>query len=275
MAEPPRARARLPEARPADGDAVMSWNATERFSDRADAYVRARPTYPDAVVTHLEQADALSAGATVVDLGVGTGLSAEPFLRAGYAVIGVEPNDAMRESGDRFLAAWPRYRSAKGTAEDTGLPAHCAQLAIAGQAFHWFDPPRARAEALRILAPGGWAALMWNDRVVTGDAFAEGYERLCHRFGRDYDRIRTRHVDPQALAEFFGRVPALAEFAHVRRLDFETMAALAESASYLPAPGSEMHAPMLAALRLLFDASSRDGMISLRYRLRVHYARLA
>jgi SAM-dependent methyltransferase len=244
---------------------VTSWNSTERFSDRADAYVRARPTYPDAVVARLELVGALAAGAAVVDLGVGTGLSAEPFLRAGYAVIGVEPNDAMRESGDRFLAAWPRYRSVKGTAEATGLPAHCAQLAIAGQAFHWFDPPRARAEALRILAPGGWAALMWNDRVTEGDAFAEGYEALCHRFGRDYDRIRTRHVDSAALAEF----------AHLRRLDFETMAALAESASYLPAPGSADHAPLMRALRALFDAHSRDGMISLRYRLRVHCARLA
>lgn len=250
-------------------------NPTERFSDRADAYVRARPTYPEAVVAHLERAGALSAGATVVDLGVGTGLSAEPFLRAGYAVIGVEPNDAMRESGDRFLAAWPRYRSVKGTAEDTGLPPHCTQLVIAGQAFHWFEPPRARAEALRILAPGGWAALMWNDRVTEGDAFAEGYERLCHRFGRDYDRIRTRHVDPEALAEFFGRVPALAEFGHVRRLDFETMAALAASASYLPAAGSAAHASLTQALRELFDACGSDGMIALRYRLRVHYAPLA
>jgi SAM-dependent methyltransferase len=254
---------------------VTSWNSTERFSDRADAYVRARPTYPDAVVAHLELVGALAAGAAVVDLGVGTGLSAEPFLRAGYAVIGVEPNDAMRESGDRFLAAWPRYRSVKGTAEATGLPAHCAQLAIAGQAFHWFDPPRARAEALRILVPGGWAALMWNDRVVTGDAFAEGYERLCHRFGRDYDKIRTRHVDSAALARFFSRVPALAEFTHVRRLDFETMAALAASASYMPAPGSAQYAPLMRALRELFDAHAGDGMIALRYRLRVHCARLA
>jgi len=249
-------------------------NSTERFSDRADAYVRARPNYPDAVVAHLERAGALAKGSPVVDLGVGTGLSAEPFLRAGYAVIGVEPNDAMRESGDRFLATYPRYRSVKGTAEATGLPDRCAQLAVAGQAFHWFDPPLARTEALRLLVPGGWAALMWNDREITGDPFAEGYERLCHRFGRDYDRIRARHVDPEALAEFFGRVPGMAEFAHVRRLDFATMAALASSASYLPAPGTPQHEPLMAALRLLFDASSSNGMIALRYRLRVHYAPL-
>jgi hypothetical protein len=67
----------------------------------------------------------------------------------------------------------------------------------------------------------------------------------------------------------------MAEFAHVRRLDFATVAALAESASYLPAPGTSQHGPLMAALRRLFDASGSDGMIALRYRLRVHYAPLA
>jgi SAM-dependent methyltransferase len=254
---------------------VSGFNSTERFSDRADVYVRGRPTYPAAVVAHLERAGALPGGATVVDLGVGTGLSAEPFLRAGYAVLGVEPNDAMREAGDRFLAAYPRYRSVKGTAEATGLPAACAQLAVAGQAFHWFDAPRARAEALRVLTAGGWAALMWNDRVVEGDPFAEGYERLCHRFGHDYGKIRTRHVDAGALAGFFGRVPAMIEFTHTRAMDFDSVVALAASASYLPAAGTPRHAPLVAALRELFDACGRDGMIALRYRLRVHAAPLA
>ena len=71
----------------------MPLSATERFSDRADAYVRGRPTYPQAIVEQLQKVGALKPGQTVVDLGVGTGLSAEPFLRSGYMVIGVEPNE--------------------------------------------------------------------------------------------------------------------------------------------------------------------------------------
>ena len=67
----------------------MPLSATERFSDRADAYVRGRPTYPQAIVEQLQKVGALKQGHTVVDLGVGTGLSAEPFLRSGYTVIGV------------------------------------------------------------------------------------------------------------------------------------------------------------------------------------------
>ena len=52
----------------------MPLSATERFSDRADAYVRGRPTYPQAIVEQLQKVGALKQGHTVVDLGVGTGL---------------------------------------------------------------------------------------------------------------------------------------------------------------------------------------------------------
>ena len=82
----------------------MPLSATERFSDRADAYVRGRPTYPQAIVEQLQKVGALKQGQTVVDLGVGTGLSAEPFLRSGYTVIGVEPNAADADNGRSTIA---------------------------------------------------------------------------------------------------------------------------------------------------------------------------
>ena len=67
-------------------------------------------------------------GGVVVDLGVGTGLSAEPFLRAGHPVIGVEPNAAMRAVGDERLASSGRYRSVEGRSEATTLDDRCALL---------------------------------------------------------------------------------------------------------------------------------------------------
>jgi hypothetical protein len=45
----------------------MVMESTERFGNRADAYTRGRPTYPPAIVTHLEKADQLSAGSRSAD----------------------------------------------------------------------------------------------------------------------------------------------------------------------------------------------------------------
>ena len=248
---------------------------TERFSNRADAYVRGRPSYPIAIVEQLTKAGALRQGHTVVDIGVGTGLSAEPFLRQGYAVIGVEPNAPMREAGDQQLREFPLYRSVGGSAEATTLADDSADLVIAGQAFHWFDAPRAANEARRILRPGGWAALIWNDRQSTGSAFLAGYEALLRTHGIDYAKLLHRHIDEKAIAQFFAPAQAVvATFDNPRELTREDLLALAGSASYLPAPGDPRHAAMLVALNALFDAHAKDRQVQMMYRTRMHYAQL-
>ena len=257
----------------------MSLSATERFSNRADAYVRGRPSYPRQIVDHLQHAGALKRGQIVVDIGVGTGLSAEPFLRSGYSVIGVEPNEAMRLAGDQQLGSYidkgGNYRSIAGTAEATTLPDNAADLVIAGQAFHWFDAKRAAIEARRIMRPGGWAALIWNDRQSTGSAFLAGYEALLRTHGVDYDKTIHRHIDDKAIAQFFGPAqPLVATFDNPRELTREDLLALAGSASYLPAPGDARHAAMLSALNALFDAHQKSGSVQMMYRTRMHYAQL-
>lgn len=250
--------------------------ATERFSDRADAYVRGRPSYPNAIVDYLEHAGALKTGQTIVDIGVGTGLSAEPFLRSGYSVIGVEPNGEMRTAGDQQLRAYTNYRSVAGAAEKTSLSSASADLVIAGQAFHWFDAPRAAHEARRILRPGGWAALIWNDRQSIGSAFLAGYEALLRTHGVDYAKVIHRHVDDKAIAQFFAPVhAAVITFDNPRELEREDLLALAGSASYLPPPNDPRHAAMVLALNALFDAHAKNGKVQMMYRTRMHYACIA
>jgi SAM-dependent methyltransferase len=248
--------------------------STERFGNRAAVYTRGRPTYPDAIVAHLRGEGLLPQDAIVVDLGVGTGLSAEPFLRAGHAVIGVEPNAAMRAAGDERLAG-SRYRSVSGRAEATGLPAQCADLVIAGQAFHWFDPTRAGVEARRVLRPGGAAALIWNDRPPTGTPFLAGYESLLHTYGVDYAQVSHRHVDEEAIRAFFRPgVPRTAYFENPRSLGFVELVALVGSASYMPTPGQPGHDEMSAALGRLFDEHAVGGRVHMNYRTRMHYGPL-
>ena len=44
------------------------------------------------------------------------------------------------------------------------LPDDSADAVTVGQAFHWFDGPKALAEIERVLRPGGALALAWNRR---------------------------------------------------------------------------------------------------------------
>ena len=254
-------------------------DSTARFSDRVEAYLAGRPRYPWEVVTHLERIGALPPlpiRGVIADIGVGTGLSAEPFLAAGHRVIGIEPNAPMRAAGAEFLARYANFEARDGTADATGLADGAIDLVVAAQAFHWFDPKRFRAESRRILRPGGWAALIWNDRDLTTTPFLVGYEALLVEFGNDYRAIRYRHQGTEAIPVYFdGRVSTVAEFRHQRCLDWSMLAALAGSASYLPAPGQPRHAELMAALRALFGSHAEGGTIDMRYTCRVHAAPLS
>lgn len=250
-------------------------NSTQRFSDRVDAYVAARPSYPDAIAPLLAREYALKPTASVVDIGCGTGLSCVPFLRAGFAVIGVEPNDAMRAAGEKFLEGQGSFCMIKGTAEATTLPDASVDLLVAAQAAHWFDMARARAEARRILRRPV-AALIWNDRDTVSTPFARGYEQVMKDFGTDYEKIRNRHGAESVVSPFFGhgnvRVTTLP---NPTRIDWPTLMARVLSASYMPQQGAPGYAPMEKALRALFDANEDGGVVALDYVTRVFHGEIA
>lgn len=254
----------------------MHLDPTSRFSRRADVYAQGRPGYPPEIVDVIVKGLGLSAGGVVADLGSGTGRSCEPFLQAGLAVVGVEPNVEMRAAGDRALARFPAFRSVDGTAEATGLPESSVDLVIAAQAFHWFDPVAAGAEARRILRRPGRAALIWNDRRETGSPFAEGYELLLRRFGTDYLEIRDRYEHEPSIERFFGRAGwRVAVVPNPVSLDYQTLAARLASASYVPGTGEPGHAAMMDALRELFDATEDAGRVVMDHDTRVFFDLLA
>src|SRR5262249_48098424 len=125
-------------------------NSTQRFSDRVADYVKFRPTYPREVVTFLHNTCGLEPRAQVADMGAGTGIWAKVLLDEGHPVVAVEPNDAMREAANTWLASYQGFSSVAGTAEATTLNDASVDLVIAAQAFHWFDPVTARREFARI-----------------------------------------------------------------------------------------------------------------------------
>ncbi|HEX8782030.1 MAG TPA: class I SAM-dependent methyltransferase [Steroidobacteraceae bacterium] len=247
---------------------------TERFSARADYYRRYRPGYPPAAIDLLARECGLTSGAVVADVGSGTGILSEQLLERGARVIGIEPNDAMRAAAEARLGAEPRFRSVAATAEATTLPGESVDLWLAAQAFHWFDAPRARTEALRVLRAGRSAALLWNERPPEPGAFLSEYEALLRRHAAEYTTISARRVDEASMREFLGGTMQVARFPNQQTLDYLGLEGRLLSSSYAPAAGHPEHEPMLAGLRALFGRYSRAGEIVFPYETRVYYAQL-
>jgi SAM-dependent methyltransferase len=247
---------------------------TERFSERAEHYRRYRPGYPAAAIDLLATHCGLAAGAVVADVGSGTGILSEQLLERGAEVIGIEPNDAMRTAAEQRLGAQARFRSVAAAAEATTLPAKSVDLWLAAQAFHWFDAARTRAEALRVLRAGRFAALLWNERPPEPGPFLEEYESLLRRHAVEYTTIAARRADEASMRAFLGESMQCARFPNQQRLDYAGLEGRLLSSSYAPPAGDPQHAPMMLGLRTLFYRYQQDGEIIFPYETRVYYAQL-
>jgi SAM-dependent methyltransferase len=251
-------------------------DSKQRFSSRVADYVRFRPGYPRDALTLLKSECDLRSGHVIADIGSGTGFLCELFLKNGNRVYGVEPNKEMREAGEEYLASFDSFVSIDAAAEATTLEDVSVDFVTAGQAFHWFDPAAARCEFARILKPGGWVVVMWNDREKNS-AFATAYEDLLVRFGTDYKRVRASYPETAAMQEFFAGAGGSVQERSVPNaqiLDWDGLVGRLGSSSYAPQEGQPNYAPMMAALDELFRANQMDGRVKMEYATHVYYGRL-
>jgi SAM-dependent methyltransferase len=136
-------------------EAELHARRASSFGAQAQLYAEYRPDYPDEAIDWV-----LPHGAGhVLDLAAGTGKLTQSLLARGLRVTAVEPDEAMLgELGKRF----PKAAALIGTAERIPLPDSSVDAVVVGQAFHWFDPPRALTEIGRVLRPGGTLGALWN-----------------------------------------------------------------------------------------------------------------
>jgi len=249
-------------------------DATRRFSNRVENYVRYRPGYPPEVVRALKAECGLMPGHTVADIASGTGIWTRMLLENGNAVFGTEPNAEMREAGERLLAAYPKFASVASTAEVTTLAGQSVDFVTAAQAAHWFDRGRARREFTRILKPGGWLVLLWNERLTDSTEFLRDYEQLLLTYGTDYEEVRQERTT-SAVNEFFDHAPFQERGFEMRQeFDYAGVEGRLLSSSYAPGPGHPQHAPMLRELQRIFELSSSAGRVIFEYKTRVYFGRL-
>ena len=250
-------------------------DAKQRFSNRVADYVRYRPGYPSAALDLLAKECALRPNHVIADIGSGTGLLSMLFLEHGNRVFGVEPNPEMREAGEEYLRAFPNFTSVDGSAEATTLADSSIDFVTAGQAFHWFDPVDARREFQRILKPGGWIVVLWNDRRIGESRFGREYEELLVRYGTDYTRVKEAYPEAPAMQRFFeGGTLASHELPNFQEFDFEGLSGRLRSSSYAPGEGHANYAPMMAALEKLFAATQVNGRVRMAYTAQIYVGQL-
>lgn len=253
---------------------MLTKDSTQRFSSRVENYVRYRPGYPPEVLQLLKTECGLKPSSVIADIASGTGILTRLLLENGNRVFGVEPNHEMRKAGEEFLARYPAFTSVAGSAEATTLDEHSVDIITAAQAAHWFDREKARREFVRVLIPGAWTVLLWNERDTDSTPFLRDYEQLLLTYGTDYKDVRHEHTT-DAIDTFFAPSPFQSRvFRHSQEFDAEGLEGRLLSSSYVPEAEDASYESMLRELRRIFERHRRSGLISFQYSTRVYYGQL-
>ncbi|HEV7733752.1 MAG TPA: class I SAM-dependent methyltransferase [Candidatus Binatia bacterium] len=190
------------------------------FGKTAGDYATHRAGFPDAFFARLATFGVGLDGQRVLDVGTGTGTLARGFAQRGCRAIGIDPSAAMLDAArglDADAGVTVDYRV--GRAEDTGLAAGSVDVVTAGQCWHWFDRPRAAAEARRVLTADGTLVIGHFDWIPLPGNVVEATERLILRHNPAWTFFGSTGLYPLWLEDVAG-----AGFHDLETFSFDVMA---------------------------------------------------
>jgi ubiquinone/menaquinone biosynthesis C-methylase UbiE len=217
------------------------------FGPVADAYDRARPSYPEEAVRWLTGSDS----SMILELGAGTGKLTEVLHKTGNQLLATDPLPEMLAT----LAKKVPVQHVVATAEHIPMRSRSVDLVVSGQSFHWFDHGRALPEIARVLRPGGVLALVWNT-YDTGIPWVRRFKGLVAPDLDDDERAMPLKATP-----YFGFVEEK-QFRFWQTHTAATLADLTRSVSHVATMSEHDRAGVLDKVDALYADYGRghDGM---------------
>ena len=244
----------------------------DAFGRTAREYEFGRPEWPGELLDRVVSESGISADATVLDLGAGTGKLTRALVARFARVIAVEPDDEMRVVLEQVMGG---ADALAGAGEAIPLESDSVDAVFSGEAFHWFATRRTVTEVARVLRPGGVFVFLWN--IFEGHLepeLGEASRLISEAFARGGRPGQSRVVSGEWRRAFEGSgFGPIHEDELVRDVatDRERWLANIVSVSSVAAQPAEMRAELTNRLR---ELAPPDAQYRRRFRTVVYWTRL-
>jgi SAM-dependent methyltransferase len=162
------------------------------FNQAAALYDRARPHYPERLFDDLIALAGLQPGASLLEIGCGTGRATLPLAQRGFRITCVELGQNLAAVARRNLAPFTQVRVVVAPFETWDADGETFDLVLAATCWDWIDPNVRCRKASDVLKPGGRLAI-----IGCGHAFPEDADRFFFEIQDVYHAIGVDYPDEQ------------------------------------------------------------------------------
>lgn len=132
------------------------------YSDVADEYEQARPSYPQELINRAVEIAQLPQNAVILELGCGPGKATTAFAEKGFSMICLEPSQQACAIAKRNCATYPNVEIINTSLEEYLLENEQYNAVLAANAWHWMPPEIKYKKAAETLKDNGNLILLWN-----------------------------------------------------------------------------------------------------------------
>ena len=244
----------------------------KNFSDKAENYDKYRMGYSKDILDYLAEYN-FNNDSIIADIGSGTGKLSKIFLDNGNIVYAVEPDDNMRNMADLSLKVFENFVSINGSAENTTLQSGTIDFVAVGQAFHWFDVPKALDEFKRILKKDAVLVLIWYNRK-TDTPFLREYDRILQNNPAYKGSIHKDKFSDGTIEKIYSKDYKKIVFDKKHELTFAELMGGFLSSSYSPKEGSDLYNESYKLLEKIFNEHKTKDKVIFNYETEMYIGRL-
>jgi len=208
-------------------DATETRSFGRVFNEVADEYDRHRPAYPDVLIDRACEVAGLAPGASVLEIGCGTGQLTRSLLERGLRVTAIEPGDRLVACARDQLAGAGEVQFVGARLEEAPLPRAHYRAVFSASAIHWVDPDVGWRKIADTLVDGGTLALIsyfgLEDQRTAEDqqALRASLARIAPELAAEWPRYRDLDGTLQGATERHDNVSEvwawLGSYDHARR----------------------------------------------------------
>lgn len=185
------------------------------FDEVAADYDAVRPGYPVDLIEDIVALSALPPGASILEVGCGTGQATMPFARRGDRVTCLDIGAELLAIARRKFARYPNVTFHQIAFEAFPAAPESFDLVMSATAFHWIAPESGYRKAAAVLKRGGSLAIFANEHRPMASDFAEDLHRIEEAIVPSWPDPRTPPHLETVIAETAASIDATRLFAPV------------------------------------------------------------